>query len=92
MNTKRENIMAQWTHKIDLNEVIGRMSDEHDLTRLERKCPKEVKDAIAAEIEKASPIARFGPQVRKAKSIAEVTRVLADVFDAADRERVWCGF
>ena len=67
------------------------MGEKHDLSILEDPCPDEVKDAIAAELAKSASLAHFSGRIRKAKSIAAVNRVLAAVFDEADRMHVWCG-
>jgi len=83
--------MANWQHRIELNQVINQVSEDHDLTRLEEPCPEEVREAIAAECEKAAPLRHFGKKIRGAKSIAEVNRILTNVYSVADRELVWCG-
>lgn len=83
--------MANWRHKIELNQAINKVSEEYDLTRLEEPCPVEVRDALAVECEKVFPLRRFGKKFRDAKSIAEVNRILDDVFDVADKKLVWCG-
>ena len=82
--------MAAWTQKIDIHGVIGRADKKYDLSRLEEDCPEEVKADLAAEVEKCC-LWRFAPRLREARSIAEVNRILEAVFNAADRERVWCG-
>ena len=84
--------MANWREKIELNEVLSKMSDEYDLSLLEEDCPTPVKEAIAKEIEKSTWLKRFSSRIRKAKSIAAVNRILEQVFDEADRMKVWCGF
>jgi hypothetical protein len=83
--------MSNWRYKIELNGVIERVSEDFDLTRVEEPCPEEVRDALAAECEKAQPLYRFGQQFRDAKSIAEVNRILDSVFTVADEKLVWCG-
>lgn len=83
--------MAKWHYKIQLNEVLEQASEDFDLSCFEKKCPKSVKTKLAAEVEKAPPLARFGARILRAVSIAEVNRVLSEVFDEADRSRVWCG-
>lgn len=83
--------MARWLYTIDLSGVLNKVGESYDLTRFEEDCPDDVKEAIAAEVEKAPPLARFAELFRNAKSIAEVNRVLNDVYDVADRQRVWCG-
>ena len=84
--------MANWRHKIQLNEVLAELDERFDFSRLEEDCPQEVKQTIADEVQKAFPLARFAKQILAAKSIAALDRVLEKVFDAADRELVWCGF
>lgn len=83
--------MTNWRYRIKLNEVLERVSDEHDLSRHEEPCPEEVRNALAEECEKAAPLHHFGQQFRDAKSIAEVNRILHSVYDVADKRLVWCG-
>jgi hypothetical protein len=68
--------MANWRYKIELNKVLTEMSEKHDLERHEEPCLKEVKEALANEIGKAWPLKRFCEKILKAKSIAEVNRIL----------------
>lgn len=83
--------MANWLYKIELNKVLSEMSEKHGLEREEEPCPAEVTEAIATELSKAFPLMRFAPKVKAAQSIAEVNRILARVFDEADKSKVWCG-
>lgn len=83
--------MANWRYKIELNKVLTEMSEKHDLERHEEPCPKEVKEALAKELEKAWPLHRFCEKILNAKSIAQVNRILENVWNAADTEGVWCG-
>ncbi len=83
--------MAAWRYKIELNKVLTEMSEKHDLECHEEPCPKEVKEALAKELEKAWPLKRFCQKILDAKSIAQVNRILENVWNAADTERVWCG-
>lgn len=80
-----------WRYKIELRKVLSDMADQHDLERVEEPCPEEVKTAIATEIEKALPLHRFAKQIRQAKSIAAVNRILNKIYDEADQSAVWCG-
>lgn len=84
--------MAAWRHKIELNKVIREASEKHDLSRFEEPCPEEVKIALAEEVKKAWPLQRFAGYITERKSIAELNRILENLFNAADREKVWCGF
>lgn len=81
----------EWREKINLNSVLAKMDSEHDLSRLEEDCPAEVKEAIAVEVAKSSTLGYFAGRIRRAKSIAAVNRVLARLFDEADKFKVWCG-
>lgn len=83
--------MANWREKIDIHGVLHKMNTKHDLSRLEEECPQEVKDALAAEVEKSSALRYLAPQIRRARSIAAVNRKLEAVFDEADVNLVWCG-
>lgn len=83
--------MANWRYRIELNAALAKANDEFDLSRHEEKCPESVLIAVASEIEKALPLARFGKKIRKAKSIAEFNRILSNIYDEADRSLVWCG-
>lgn len=83
--------MANWRERINLHGVLHQMNGKHDLSRLEEECPKEVKDALAAEVEKSTALRYLAPQIRRAKSIAAVNRKLEAVFDEADVNLVWCG-
>lgn len=83
--------MANWRYKIELNQAISQVTEDYDLSRVEEPCPEEVRDILAKECEKAAPLRRFGQQFRDAKSIAEVNRILNDVFEEADKKLVWCG-
>lgn len=83
--------MTNWRYRIKLNEVIERVSEDFDLTRVEEPCPEEVRNALAEECEKAQPLYSFGQRLRDAGSIAEVNRILDTVFDVADQKLVWCG-
>jgi hypothetical protein len=80
-----------WRYKIELNKALTEMSEKYDLERHEEPCPKEVKEALASEIKKAWPLQRFCQKILDAKSIAQVNRILENVWNAADTERVWCG-
>jgi hypothetical protein len=80
-----------WRYKIELMKVLRNMSDKHDLECVEEPCPEEVKTAIVTEIEKAPPLRRFTKQIRQAKSIAAVNRILNRIYDEADQSAVWCG-
>jgi hypothetical protein len=82
----------RWDYKINLNGVISQMNDKYDLSCHEKRCPKEVKSVIAAEIAKAPPLAGFVPGVKACKTIAELNRKLSVIWDKADSARVWCGF
>lgn len=84
--------MANWNYKIELNKVMTKVSNDFDLSNYEEECPKEVKEAIAIEVEKAIPLKHFAPKLRKAVSIAEVNRIIERVYNEADRSLVWCGF
>jgi hypothetical protein len=83
--------MTEWRHKINLAGVMFKCAEEHDLAHVEEDCPEEVKEAIATEIVKAWPLKRFAQTIRQAKSIAEVNRILENIYDEADRSSVWCG-
>ncbi len=83
--------MANWQENIDLNGVLAKVGDEFDLSCVEKKCPKPVKDAIVAEIGKSSRLRNYGPLIQRARSIAEVNRILERVYNEADRIGVWCG-
>ena len=83
--------MANWRFNISLNKVLNQCNEDFDLSRHEEDCPEEVKEALAAEVAKAWPLARFSQKIRACKSIAELNRILEVVWDAADTERVWCG-
>lgn len=84
--------MAAWRYKIELNPLIQTLSEQYDLTNHEEPCPDEVREQLALEVEKAWPLNMYGKKLRKAKSIAELNRILNNVFDRADLEMVWCGF
>lgn len=81
-----------WREKIELNQVVSKMSEKFDLERHEEPCPKEAKENLAKEVEKSIWLNRFAPKIRATKSIAALNRVLEDVFNEADRRRIWCGF
>lgn len=81
-----------WREKIELNQVISKMSEKYNLDNYEEPCPNEVKEELAKEIEKSIWLNRFASKIRKSKSIAAVNRILANVFDEADFKKVWCGF
>jgi hypothetical protein len=83
--------MANWREKIELNQTLNRVQESHDLSRFEEPCPDEVKSALATELEKSVWLKRHGARIRGADSIAEVNRILANVYDDADRHLVWCG-
>ena len=80
-----------WRHKIELNAVLAKTSEDFDLERVEEDCPEEVKKLLSEEVKKAWPLARFAPKIMNAKSIAEVNRILENVYNEADRRAVWCG-
>ena len=83
--------MANWRFQIQLNKVLADQEEKHDFSRVEEPCPQECLEELAVEVSKAWPLARFAGQLRKAKSIAEVNRILENVYNAADTHRVWCG-
>lgn len=83
--------MVNWRYRIELAEILQKCSKDHDLSHYEEECPKDVKEAIAAEISKALPLSRLAPRVMESKTIAELNRVLQLVYDVADAELVWCG-
>lgn len=89
---KRRRTVANWQEKISLNQTLARLGDEHDLSRQEEPCPTVVREAMAAEVEKSNRLFRHGKRIREAKSIAEVNRILEDVYNDADRHLVWCGW
>jgi len=68
------------------------MSEKYDLSEHEKECPKEVKDVLITEIERAEPLKFFVGSIRRSKSIAELNRVINRIFDTADKELVWTGF
>ncbi len=80
----------RWIYECDLNGAIRRNNKQHDLSRHEEPIPPEVVTTICAELQKAPPLARFVREVCEAKSIAALNRILTNVFDEADRRRVWC--
>jgi hypothetical protein len=83
--------MTNWRYSIDLNSVLASASERHDMSKYERKCPKTVKMQIAAELRKAPPLQHFAKQIEDAESIAEVNRIIDEVYDAADANLIWCG-
>jgi len=83
--------MTNWHEKINLHDVLSTVNANYDLSRVEEKCPAEVKAALAAEIKKSKTLSPLADKIIKAKTIAGVNRVLVTVFDTADRELVWCG-
>jgi len=82
---------VNWRYTIDLAGAMRQSIDDFDLTRLEEPCPAAVLGRLADEVEKAPPLSHFGTRLRAAKSIAEVNRLLIEVYDRADDTRVWCG-
>ena len=84
--------MANWRYKVELNKVVSEMNDKYDLSHLEDAPPKEVVETIAKEVEKVVPLMTHTSKIRRAKSIASLNRALEMVYDAADKELVWCGF
>ena len=80
-----------WIEKIELNEAIAEASDKFDLSRHEEPMPQGAKAIICAALKTSTWLRRFERDIEAAKSIAEANRILARVFDAADRHRVWCG-
>lgn len=84
--------MPVWLEKIELNQAIAKANDEYDLSRLEEPVPDAVKEQLAAVLKPSMWLSRFAAKIQSCKSIAELNRVLAQVYDAADRHRVWCGF
>jgi hypothetical protein len=83
--------MPRWDYQIELNKVIQEIDNEYDLSCHEEECPKEALDKIAKELTKAPPLVRFAGRVQQAQTIAELNRILEQVFDKADECRVWCG-
>lgn len=83
--------MARWRYKIELSRVLAEVGEKFDLERVEENCPEECKEALAKEVSKAWPLRGFADDIRSAKSIAAVNRILARVYDEADRMLVWCG-
>lgn len=83
--------MGAWRHKIELNKVVYDLNEKYDLSRFEEPCPEEVKTALAEEVKKAWPLQRFAGYITECQSIAELNRILENLYNAADRERVWCG-
>lgn len=81
-----------WRYEINLNVVLSELGEEFDLSRHEEFCPEEVRELLAKECEKARPLRRFATPIRDAQSIAEVNRILENVYDVADIQGVWCGF
>lgn len=83
--------MANWKQKINLNQILEQLSEEFDLSEVERPCPTVVKNKIANEVERVTVLKPFGKQIRKSRSIAAVNRILEQVFQVADENLVWCG-
>jgi hypothetical protein len=82
--------MANWRYRIKLGSVLEKCNEKFDLSRHEEDCPEEVRELIATEVSKAMPLHRFSRRVRAVKSIAELNRLLALIYDEADRSLVWC--
>jgi len=80
-----------WIRKIDLAGVLRRAEESHDLSCVEERCPEDVAVAIAHELHGEPVLSRYADKVLRASSIAEVNRILEQVYEAADRHRVWCG-
>lgn len=81
----------KWLYKIELNNVIKTVCADFDLSKEEEDCPVEVKRLLTDELNKAPPLQIFSSSISQAKSIAEVNRILDQVYDEADRYKVWCG-
>ena len=81
--------MANWREYIDLHKVLDEMGEKHDLSIMEDDCPAEVKEAIAKELEKSVWLKIYAGQIRRARAIAAVNRILNRVYDAADQHLVW---
>lgn len=84
--------MAKWKYSIKLHSAIAKADEMFDLSEVEKDCPEEAKEMLAVELEKALPLFRFASEIRKAKSIAKVNRILDKVLNTADAKSVWCGF
>ena len=83
--------MTNWREGIELNAAIAESSERFDLSRHEEPMPTEAAERLACAVESSVWLQRFGRQIREAKSIAEVNRILASVFNEADKKLVWCG-
>lgn len=83
--------MPQWIEKIELGEVLRKVNEEFDLSRVEERCPVPVKKQLIAVIEKSSKLRHFADAIHKARSIAALNRLIEEIYNEADRVRVWCG-
>lgn len=80
-----------WREKIQLGKAICKINEKFDLSRHEDLCPDEAKELLAKVVEKSIWLKRFSANFRGAKSIAEVNRIIEQVYNRADQHRVWCG-
>lgn len=84
--------MPAWRYTIDLRSAIEWCDTKYDLTRHEEPCPEECLERLVAEVEKAPTLRSAWPaKIRSCRTIAELNRVLDDLYDSADRSRVWTG-
>lgn len=84
--------MTNWREKIELYKVIREVQAEFNLSDDSDVCPIEVKEKLAAEIEKSWLLSTYGRKIREAITVEDVNNILDKVFDRADSNRIWCGF
>lgn len=83
--------MTTWISTIELNPLINSLSLKYDLDREEEPAPEEVRIALSKEVSKSIFLIDFSIPLLEAKSIAELNRILNQVYDEADRRKIWCG-
>lgn len=82
-----------WNYSIELNKVISDCNSNYQLDQMdfEDDCPEEIKQLISEEVKKAKPLAKYSGKILDVVTIHDLNCLLEEIFDEADRRRVFCG-
>lgn len=80
-----------WRYKLNLGEVISECDEKFDLSKHEEAVPEEVKTRISDCLSSSNILNAWASKVRHSRSIAELNRILDEIYDIADRQKIWLG-
>jgi hypothetical protein len=76
-----------WKQSINIKPALQKGDDLDD----DDKLPEGIKDEVVGELARVPALTCFIEEVKHCETVGEFNDILDDIYDVADKQRIWLG-